>query len=361
MVGLRRDVAATSTDPVTRIAELHANGMPAAVLFSGREVSERVLLAEFVGDGGGRGVEVLRIAHDLGPSSAVIGQVAQRSNVDRVAASGPRATLRRKRRKRRRPRGQWATARREGKWPRKRAAPLELRSLQAPAGIPLAVDPNGIEEGLALPNQLLRIATASFAGGVIAIGKQDEGLLAILPGGRQAGRLGDRIVHRRAAVSADPAERLSQQLSIRSPGLHEDGTVVEAVQKDLIPFVEQLEEEPVQGSPRRANLLAGHAAAGIEDDAETDRHTLGIEIRQRLDQVVLVDDEVFPEQSRYEPPGRIEHHGGDVDQLDAALEPESRIGILRRRWLPGVYGDDDERGGERDRRHPTNFDVGSLP
>src|SRR6185295_13401897 len=102
--------------------------------------------------------------------------------------------------------GPAATTRREGKRDRHRAAPLELWSLQAPARIRSAVDTDGIDEGLVLANQLFHFAKAGLAGSVVAIGEQDQSLLAILPRGRNTDRLCNRIVHRRGAVSRDAVE-----------------------------------------------------------------------------------------------------------------------------------------------------------
>src|SRR5580765_8665672 len=67
--------------------------MPAAVLLSARRVAEVVLLAQLVGDARGRGVEIARIADDLGAPAAVVGHVAERHDVDtiviRIAAAVP--------------------------------------------------------------------------------------------------------------------------------------------------------------------------------------------------------------------------------------------------------------------------------
>ena len=58
------------------------------------------------------------------------------------------------------------------------------------------------------------------------------------------------------------------------------------------------------------------------DDAEADRHALGAEVRDRLRLVVFVDEEVFLAQAGDEAAAGVRHRRGDVDQLDAALEPE---------------------------------------
>ena len=58
---------------------------------------------------------------------------------------------------------------------------------------------------------------------------------------------------------------------------------------------------------------------------------LGAEVRDLDRLVVLVDDEVFLAQAGTKRPDAIGDRGGDVDQLDAALEPEALL-LLRRRW-----------------------------
>src|SRR4030095_4739829 len=82
-------------------------------------------------------------------------------------------------------------------------------------------------------------------------------------------------------------------------------------------------QQPLERQPRRTDLFAFHAAAGIEDDAEADRDGVRAAKRHALDYVVLVDDEVFFLQSWHEAPARIRDRGGDIDQLHGALELET--------------------------------------
>src|SRR5439155_15120824 len=93
---------------------------------------------------------------------------------------------------------------------------------------------------------------------------------------------------------------------------------------------------------------ARHALARVERDAEAHRHAVRTEMRHGLRLVVFVDEEIVLAQPGHEAAVRIDHCRRDVDQFDAALEAESRIGILprlrRRRWLP-LRRD----GGDRDR------------
>ena len=58
--------------------------------------------------------------------------------------------------------------------------------------------------------------------------------------------------------------------------MHQLGPVVEPVEEHLVVVAEQLEEEPLQRLPGGDHLLAFHAAAGVEHDAEADRHALAV-------------------------------------------------------------------------------------
>ena len=60
------------------------------------------------------------------------------------------------------------------------------------------------------------------------------------------------------------------------------GAGAEADQEHVVVGRQQLEQEAVERLPRRLHLLAGHAAAGVERDAQADRHALGAEVRDLL-------------------------------------------------------------------------------
>src|SRR5262249_47372187 len=91
--------------------------------------------------------------------------------------------------------------------------------------------------------------------------------------------------------------------------------------------IEQLVQESLERALRRFDLFAGHAAAGVERDAEAHGNAVGAEMRHRLGLVVFVDEEIFLAQIRHEPSVRIGHGGGDADQLAVALEAKP-IGVL---------------------------------
>src|SRR5262245_14149758 len=96
---LAGDVAATGAHPVRAVAHFHPDRMPATVLASERPVTEIVLAAQFIGDTGRGRVEIVRVANDLGSSTAVVGHVAQRDDVDafvvRLPPAGPSSAARR--------------------------------------------------------------------------------------------------------------------------------------------------------------------------------------------------------------------------------------------------------------------------
>ena len=73
---------------------------------------------------------------------------------------------------------------------------------------------------------------------------------------------------------------------------------------------------------RGRHLVGRHAAAGVEQDAEADRHALVAEVRDFLPLAVLEDGEVVLAQAGHEAAVVVGDRGRDVDQLDAALEAE---------------------------------------
>ena len=199
--------------------------MPPAVFLPGRGVAEVVLLAQFVGDARGRRIEIAGIAHDFGSSAAVVGQVAQRGDVDAIVrpAARPAAAV---------PPVPPIGGRGGGQPLPPRGAPgngsrnrqRNARRLQRRASnrrLALAVDADGIDEHLALPNLLLEIAHAELAGGVVAVGDHDQRLLAILTLLGERDGFGHRVVHRRPAVWRHPVERPEYPLTIAGPSLRE--------------------------------------------------------------------------------------------------------------------------------------------
>src|SRR6185369_14361555 len=108
-------------------------------------------------------------------------------------------------------------------------------------GRALAVDANRVDEHLALPNQLLDGHDSGAAGRIVPVRNQQERLLAILSPLRQRNRLGDGVVHRRAAVRRDSTDRARQQLPIGRPSLQKRWIVAETIEKDLVLLVEKLE------------------------------------------------------------------------------------------------------------------------
>ena len=157
----------------------------------------------------------------------------------------------------------------------------------------------------------------------------------------------DCVVHRRGAVGRDTAQGSAEQLPIGRPALHENRTIVEAIQKDFILCIEQIVEKSIERISGRPDSLPGHAAARVERDSKADRHALGAEVRDRLRPVVFVHREVLLSKARDESAGTVGHRGGDVDQLDTALEAELGVGSLRRGLLR-VQRDEEQSGRQDD-------------
>ena len=63
--------------------------------------------------------------------------------------------------------------------------------------------------------------------------------------------------------------------------MHELRPVVEPVEEHLVVLAEQVEEEALQRLLRGQHLLAFHAAARVEHDAEADRDALRGEVGDR--------------------------------------------------------------------------------
>ena len=72
----------------------------------------------------------------------------------------------------------------------------------------------------------------------------------------------------------------------------------------------------------RGHLLGGHAAAGVEQEAETDRDPIVAEVRHVLQLPVLVDGEVLSPKPGDESSVLVGDCRGDVDEIDAAPESE---------------------------------------
>ena len=136
----------------------------------------------------------------------------------------------------------------------------------------------------------------------------------------------DRVVDRCAARRPDRAERLRHGGAILSPALHEHRTAVEAIQEHFVLRPEQIEEEAIERRLRRGDLLADHAAAGVERDAETHRHALGIELRDGLQLAVFVDEEVVLFQVTHESSAVVSDRHRHADELDARAKRKPLTG-----------------------------------
>src|SRR4051812_4531346 len=344
----RSDVAAACAHVVRGIAHLDTDGVPAAVLGSRCRVPEVVLLAQFGGGAGGRGIQVACRADDLGAPAAVIGNVAQGGDVDAVVrhaaparGSAPRSRIARCGHRRWRRRGRWTPA-----WDRKRQrnrprhpAPLsEGRHVATPRErVPprrsrgRAVDADRVDQHFALANQLLDREDVGAAARVVAVRDDQDGLLLVVPLLRHRDRVGDGIIERGAPGGANAIERLAEAPLVAGPPFDQPRGVVEAVEEHFVFGIEQLDEKTIERLARREHLVAVHAAARIEDDAEADRDAFGAEVRHRLRLFVVEHAEVVLREPRHEAPGLVAHGRIHVDQLDAGAELERlriRLGRL---------------------------------
>ena len=212
----------------------------------------------------------------------------------------------------------------------RRGRPVERRHA-------VAVDADRIDEHFGFTHDALHVRDARAAAGVVAVGNDHDGLLAVLPALRHRHRFGGRVIHRRAAVRVNASERHGETIAIVGPVGDEIRAGAEAIQEELVELVVHQAEEAIDRVHRRRPLLAGHAAAGVDDDAEADRRAIGAEVRHLNRLVVLVDEEVFLAQPAVEAARAIGDGGRHVDQLDAALELEAAL-VLPAFAAEGSYG-----------------------
>src|SRR4029434_10279012 len=111
-------------------------------------------------------------------------------------------------------------------------------------------------------------------------------------------------------------------LTIARPALHHVGPAVESVEEHFVLVAKQIEQEAIERSLGGGDLLAQHAAAGIERNTETHGYALRIELLDLLALPVFVELEVVRTQIPDEPALRIGHRGRDVNQLDAGAKRE---------------------------------------
>ena len=106
---------------------------------------------------------------------------------------------------------------------------------------------------------------------------------------RQRHRLGDRVVDRGAADRLHGAERAADCATILRPALHQLRTRSRSDRGTLRRCgPSRSNRKRFSAALRGDDLLADHAAAGVERDAEAHRHALGIELRDRLRLAVFV-------------------------------------------------------------------------
>jgi hypothetical protein len=187
---------------------------------------------------------------------------------------------------------------------------------------------------------------------VVAVRDDQHRLLLVPPTRRHRHRFDHRVVHCRSTVRRNPSQRARQRTPIGGPVLQQHGIVAEPVDENLVALIEQVVEEPVERGARGIHFLARHAPAGVEHDAQADRHPFRAEVRHALRLFVFVDDEVFLPQVGHEAAAAVGDRRGDVDQLDATLEPEP-LGALRLRALRLLAGKRCHAGEHREEQGET--------
>ena len=157
----------------------------------------------------------------------------------------------------------------------------------------------------------------------------------------------------------DAAERAREQRQSVVQSWTQNRRSLERSRKSSSSLAQQVVDQPVDRRRAPRNLVARHAAAGVERNPEADRHPIGAELGDRLVHAVFVDEEVVLVQARKRSARRRRDRGRKVNQFDAALE--SRTWLSRRRGRrrllcrQGADGRHDNRGeeeGAADHRMP---------
>ena len=81
---LVRDVAFARAHQVISLADAKIDLVPSSVFGSGRDVPDKVLLAELARDAGRRRIQIARRVDDLCPAAAVVRDHPQRFDVDAI-------------------------------------------------------------------------------------------------------------------------------------------------------------------------------------------------------------------------------------------------------------------------------------
>ena len=214
------------------------------------------------------------------------------------------------------------------------------------AARPRAIDADRVDEHFRLADQGLQRVGLRAAVGVVAVGDHHHRLLLVPAALRHRHRLGDGVVQRRAAPWPQPPERIGDLLAVRGPVAHHVGAIGEAEEEDLVLGLQQVVEEAIERRLRGTELLARHAAADVEHDAEAHGHALAAEVRDLLSLAVFAHEEVLLAQAGRESTRTVGHRRGDVDQLGRAAKPEAVL--LRSQRPHGERRDQDgQQGGAK--------------
>ena len=229
------------------------------------------------------------------------------------------------RRHRRRHARRRAASSRNRKRERRRPALVRHGEPRAPIGRRLGhrIDADRVDQHFALANQPLQLFDPRVAARVVAVGDDEQRLLPVAPGGGERNRFRDRVVQRRRAARLD-APQLRGDLflvpSSRDAPARAGCRTGRGTLRRLLPSSSN--RNRWSACLRGDQLVAFHAAAGVEDDAEADRDALRGEVRDRPQLAVLVDPEIVLTEAGDEPASPVTHGRGDVDQLDPGAEAE---------------------------------------
>src|SRR5687767_4736549 len=83
-----RDVTAARANLETAVPHFNTDVVPPAVAMARTRVPDVVLLAQLVGDTRGCRVEIARVTNQFGAAAAIVGDLAQRDDVDSIVSAG---------------------------------------------------------------------------------------------------------------------------------------------------------------------------------------------------------------------------------------------------------------------------------
>ncbi len=141
-----------------------------------------------------------------------------------------------------------------------------------------------------------------------------------------------RIIGGRGPRWPEAVERQTHDAGVRRPVRQQMGFVIEGEHEELVPFVEQLEEETVDGGAGFLDAHAEHAVTRVQQDAQAHRNTLAHELRDDLRLPVLENLERLALEAVDQASVAVQHGGVHARDIDARSKRPSlsELDILRR-------------------------------